>query len=95
MLLLTGCVPNMQQQRWNSNPGEFIPENLLKRIEYLEQRLNSSTPDPTDPKAPAGPLRSLTLRLDSTDDRLRLYWADGQRSDLSCSKEGLNTWACG
>ena len=47
-------------------------------------------------RSPAcGSGQSLTLRIGSDDDRLRLYWADGQRSDLSCSKEGNGIWACG
>jgi hypothetical protein len=41
------------------------------------------------------PIRSLTLRLGTDDDRLRLYWGDGQTSDLACSQEGkgnLGMW---
>ena len=51
------------------------------------------TSDPTG-KAPAGPVKSLTFRTDSADDRLRIYWADGSTSDLPCTKE-QGTWACG
>ena len=57
--------------------------------------MTTSPQAPNDPKAPAGPIRSLTLRIGTDDDRLRLYWADGQTSDLICSKEGKGTWACG
>ena len=57
--------------------------------------MKTSPQAPNDPKAPAGPIRSLTLRIGTDDDRLRLYWADGQTSDLICSKEGKGTWACG
>ena len=48
-----------------------------------------------DSKTPAGPLRSLTLRIGTEDDRLRMYWADGQTSNLICSQEGKGVWACG
>ena len=62
-----------------------------------DQQLNDvkGTAPPSDSKTPAGPIRSLTLRLGTDDDRLRLYWGDGQTSDLACSQEGKGTWACG
>ena len=45
-------------------------------------------------KPPAGPVKSLTFRMGSEDDRLRIYWGDGTTSDLPCTKE-QGTWACG
>ena len=66
-------------------------------IEQLERKLQefrSPVGDP-DSKTPAGPLRSLTLRIGTEDDRLRMYWADGQTSNLICSEEGKGVWACG
>ena len=39
-------------------------------------------------------IKSLTLRLRSDDDRLRIYWQDGKVSDFPCTKE-QRTWACG
>ena len=72
-------------------------ERLELRVNQLERRLGtgSTSEDPSDSKKPAGPLLSLTLRLGTEDDRLRLYWADGQTSDLICTEEGETTWACG
>ena len=71
-------------------------KRLDQRLTTLERLRGSQPPqDPQDPKAPAGPIRSLTLRVGTDDDRLRLYWADGQTSDLVCSEEGKGTWACG
>ena len=72
-------------------------ERLELRVNQLEQKLSSTTPadEELDRKVPAGPLQSLTLRLGTNDDRLRLYWADGQSSDLICSEEGKGVWACG
>jgi len=72
-------------------------ERIERRLQRLErdQGVTTSPQAPNDPKAPAGPIRSLTLRIGTDDDRLRLYWADGQTSDLICSKEGQGTWACG
>ena len=72
-------------------------ERLELRLNQFEQRLKDlgGTPVDSDSKTPPGPLRSLTLRLGTDDDRLRLYWADGQASDLICSQEGEGIWACG
>ena len=68
-----------------------------RRLSELERRLGTAIADQTDTdsRTPTGPIRSLTLRLGSEDDRLRLYWADGQTSDLLCTNEGQKTWACG
>ena len=38
-------------------------------------------------KTPAGPIKSITFRRGTTDDRLRIYWADGSSSDLPCTQE--------
>ena len=102
LLLLGGC-----ERGWITTPGEeqfgtdAVSNDALgrleRRLDQLEQRLeaqDNGTPS-NDSRTPAGPLQSLTLRIGSDDDRLRLYWADGQRSDLSCTKEGNGIWACG
>ena len=72
-------------------------KQLEQRINQLEQELQQlkSPGGDADSKTPAGPLRSLTLRLGTEDDRLRMYWADGQTSNLICSQEGNGVWACG
>ena len=69
------------------------------RIQQLEQRLNKlsvRTEDGADQagKPPAGVIKSLTLRMGSEDDRLRIYWADGSKTDLPCTKE-QSTFVCG
>lgn len=74
-------------------------EQMGLQLQQLEQRLNRlSTPGPTGragkEPAPAGVVRSLTYRSGTSDDRLRIYWADGSVSDLPCTKE-QNTLACG
>jgi len=72
-------------------------EQLQLQVQQLEQRLNATTPrDGADRqgKPPAGPVKSLTYRSGTSDDRLRIYWADGSRSDLPCTKEQA-TLACG
>jgi len=90
LLLLAGCQrgPSAENQRL---------ERLELRVQQLEQR--QAQPDGGDTrdragKPPAGPVKSLTFRMNSSDDRLRIYWGDGSTSDLECTKE-QGTWACG
>ncbi|MBM5820487.1 MAG: hypothetical protein FJ070_10465 [Cyanobacteria bacterium K_DeepCast_150m_m2_101] len=89
-LLLVGCQsqPAAENERLN---------RMELRLQQLEQRQANpgagSTADPSG-KAPAGPVKSLTFRMGTNDDRLRIYWADGTSSDLPCTKE-QSTWACG
>ena len=72
-------------------------ERLQLRVDELEKDLKEKLPDPVESnaKTPAGPIDSLTLQLGTNDDRLRLYWKDGQTSNLECSQEGEGRWACG
>ena len=89
-LLLTGCQqgPSAERQRL---------DRLELRLQQLEQRQAHPYAGDTADKAgkpPAGPVKSLTFRMGSADDRLRIYWADGTSSDLPCTKE-QSTWACG
>jgi outer membrane murein-binding lipoprotein Lpp len=72
-------------------------EQLQLQIQQLEQRLNATTSrDGSDRqgKPPAGPVKSITFRSGTGDDRLRIYWADGSTSDLPCTKEQTTT-VCG
>ena len=87
LVTLTGDKPN----------ASASIEQLGQRINQLEQELQQlkSPGGDTDSKTPAGTLRSLTLRIGTEDDRLRMYWADGQTSNLICSQEGKGVWACG
>ncbi len=90
-LLAAGCqgFPNADSRRI---------DQLELQIQQLEQRLNrvNLRPDTADPagKPPAGVVKSLTLRTDTEDDRLRIYWADGSKTDLPCTKE-QTTLVCG
>jgi hypothetical protein len=72
-------------------------EQLDLKLQQLEQKLNTLSPrDGADSagKPPAGPVKSLTFRSGTDDDRLRIYWADGTSSDLPCTKE-QTTLVCG
>ncbi|MCP9772765.1 hypothetical protein KBY66_09015 [Synechococcus sp. Tobar12-5m-g] len=80
-----------------SDPQSKRIDQLEQRLQQVEQRLASpagtNAADPAG-KPPAGVVKSLTFRMGSADDRLRIYWADGSSSDLPCTKE-QGTWACG
>lgn len=80
-----------------SNSVAAAVERLQLRVDELEQSLEEKLADPvtTNDKTPAGPIDSLTLQLGTNDDRLRVYWKDGQTSNLECSQEGEGRWACG
>ena len=95
-ILLAGCSSSTLKSESDQDSRAAI-ERLELLLNQLEQQLNdvNGTAPPSDSKTPAGPIRSLTLRLGTDDDRLRLYWGDGQTSDLACSQEGKGTWACG
>ncbi|MDA0718513.1 MAG: hypothetical protein O2839_09935 [Cyanobacteria bacterium] len=72
-------------------------EQLDLKIQQLEQKLNSApSANGADPAGnpPAGAIKSLTYRSGTPDDRLRVYWADGSKSDLPCTKEQA-TLVCG
>ena len=95
-LTISGCGSRTEPSS-DDQASQAALERLELRVNQLERKLSSTTPGDgdLDPNVPAGPLQSLTLRLGTDDDRLRLYWADGQSSDLLCSEEGKGVWACG
>ena len=84
----------------------LIPKSNLKdqeAIKGIELRLDKIEKEikkhhqqarKNDLKTPSGPIRSLTFRIGTRDDRLRIYWADGSNSDLPCMKE-QTLWVCG
>ncbi|MEB3200357.1 MAG: hypothetical protein VKK62_07510 [Synechococcaceae cyanobacterium] len=90
-LLLAGCDQRPSPESQRIDQLEF-------KIQQLEQRLNkaATAPDPADKagKPPAGVIKSLTLRSGTDDDRLRIYWSDGSKTDLPCTKEQA-TLVCG
>lgn len=93
-LLLAGCQPRPSQDVLQLQQRQ---EQLELKLQQLEQKLNAVTPrNPNERggKPPAGPIRSVTYRSGTADDRLRIYWADGSTSDLPCTKE-QSTLACG
>ncbi len=95
VIAIIGCtkVPPVSEQT-SSNQSVLI-ENIENRLKQLELRMGKQkASSDSDNKAPAGPIKSLTFRKGSDDDRLRIYWADGSSSDLPCTQEQA-TLACG
>jgi hypothetical protein len=93
-LALSACQPTPTNELLQLQQRQ---EQLELKLQQLEQKLNAATPrDAADRsgKPPAGPVKSLTYRSGTSDDRLRIYWADGSSSDLPCTKE-QNTLVCG
>lgn len=93
-LICASCNPKGTSQ------GAIDQTEAIKRLDYrlqqLERRLGETSAPGTDQgdKTPIGPVKSLTLRLGTVDDRLRIYWADGTTSNLPCTEE-QKTWVCG
>jgi hypothetical protein len=93
-LVTAGCQPKPSAELQEIQQRQ---EQQDLKLQQLEQKLNTLTPrDGADSagKPPAGPVKSLTLRSGTEDDRLRIYWADGTSSDLPCTKEQA-TLVCG
>lgn len=69
---------------------------LKLRLDQFERRIDEALPSSDDQgdRVPPGPIKSVTFRSGTADDRLRIYWENGQVSDLPCTLE-QGTWACG
>jgi len=67
---------------------------LEKRVSKIESKLNNIENDSLSTTKNIITVKSLTFRIGSEDDRLRIYWSNGERTDLPCTKE-QNIWACG
>ncbi len=96
-LAIQGCQQTSKMSPINksaTNSKEI--QRLEYRIKKLEKKLEKKLAPSAirDFKTPTGPIKSLTFRLGTKDDRLRIYWEDGRKSDLPCFKEQA-IWACG
>ena len=102
LILLAGVVSISGCQMNNSSKGKPHDKSLKakklleSRVQKLEEVLLESSPE--NQNSPASktyaPIKTLTLRLGTKDDRLRIYWSNGTNSDLPCTKE-QSTWVCG
>jgi outer membrane murein-binding lipoprotein Lpp len=91
VLALSGCDRKANEQ------SRRIDQLELK-IQQLETRLNQVSTQVKQPekgsRLPKGAIKSLTYRTTDAGNRLRIYWADGSRTDLECNQEQA-TLACG
>lgn len=98
VVLLSGCQRGAQGDlQAELQELQQRQEQLDLKVQQLEQKLHGVTPreeEDRPTRAPAGPVRSITYRSGTDDDRLRIYWADGTSSDLPCSQEQA-TLVCG
>nr|YP_002049313.1 hypothetical protein PCC_0685 [Paulinella chromatophora]ABH09260.1 ABC transporter [Paulinella chromatophora]ACB43103.1 hypothetical protein PCC_0685 [Paulinella chromatophora] len=62
-------------------------------LRALNELKNESTSSPEGSQID-GPVKSLTFRIGTADDRLRIYWANNSITNLPCTSE-QGTWACG
>ncbi len=77
---------------FNKKSSEALIQ-LEKRISDLETKENSFSQN-SDKDQEFLIIKEVTFRIGTEDDRLRIYWSDGRKTDLPCTKE-QNIWACG
>ena len=93
--LLSSCQTPSDRTNSDSPSQTQAIQQLDARLKRLEQRIDDAPPGPDrGNRVPPGPIKSITFRSGTTDDRVRIYWANGERSDLPCTLE-QGTWACG
>ena len=98
-LLALGLLSSCQtpsDRKTNDSPSQAQTiQSLNERLQRLEQRVENAVTGPDrGNRVPPGPIKSITFRSGTADDRVRIYWANGERSDLPCTLE-QGTWACG
>ena len=93
--LILGCQKNKNDQAHYNYEGNEI-KDLKAKISKLEELIETQLKNDLymNMKENVSPIRSITFRIGSKDDRLRIYWKDGRKTDLPCTKE-QSIWACG
>ena len=94
--LISSCQRNSADRQSSDNRLDTEVRELSIRLEQLERRINEGMPGGIDSgeRVPPGPIKSITFRSGTADDRLRIYWENGKVSSLPCTLE-QGTWACG
>ena len=94
---LWSCQKQKKEVPAITNSQSKAIQRLELKVEKLERILTENMSIQNKRKSkriPPGKIKSLTFRTETEDDRLRIYWEDGSKSDLPCMKEQL-IWACG
>tara|TARA_Y100001968_G_scaffold218631_1_gene201305 strand:+ start:208 stop:531 length:324 start_codon:yes stop_codon:yes gene_type:complete len=102
LCLLIGCQSNERENRKKVTSQENYPYfeyeiNKLKlKVSEIEEKIQSQPikGNVTKGKSESNQIKSITFRIGSEDDRIRIYWNDGSKTDLPCTKE-QSIWACG
>ena len=94
--LISACQKKTDNQPSTDNSRDAQISELNSRLDQLERRINREIPgsDDSGERVPPGPIKSITFRSGTADDRLRIYWENGKLSSLPCTLE-QGTWACG
>ncbi len=94
---MLGCQKNENKDyQSNAQDKENEIKELKVKISKIEQLIKTEVHSQEDmnEKVNGSPIKSVTFRIGSSDDRLRIYWQDGSKTDLPCTKE-QSIWACG
>ena len=96
LLAIFGCQKKQDTTIPINDPKTNSIQNIESRVRKLEELIKQNMIDSSrkDNQIPPGKIKSLTFRIGTEDDRLRIYWEDGTKSDLPCTKEQF-IWACG
>ena len=94
--LISACSRGPGEQQTTDKNIDAEIGALTTRMDQLERRVSEGMPgsDDSGERVPPGPIKSITFRSGTADDRLRIYWEDGKVSSLPCTLE-QGTWACG
>ncbi len=88
--LVIGCQRASKVEFQNIYPNRDTEINELKiQISELKELIysESNNPDSSKKSQPnKSPINSITFNIGSKDDRLRIYWVDGSKTDLPCTK---------
>ena len=94
--LISACSRGPGEQQTTDKNIDAEIGALTTRMDQLERRVSEGMPgsDDSGERVPPGPIKSITFRSGTADDRVRIYWEDGRVSNLPCTLE-QGTWACG
>ena len=94
--LISACQKRAETQTSTDLSLDAQINELNTRVDVLERLVSKQIPssDDSGERVPPGPIKSITFRSGTADDRLRIYWENGKVSSLPCTLE-QGTWACG